>query len=78
MEKIRWLVVNIGGKQFHVRSEFTDDSLLYGSEYREKLLANVDQQLVEQMEHVLTKVFENACGAIPEGVEIDPRTGAPA
>lgn len=75
---IRWLVVNIGGKQFHVRREFTDDSVLYGSQYREKFMEYVDELLVKQMEHMLTKIFENACGAVPEGVDIDPQTGVAA
>ncbi len=63
---IRWMVVNIGEKKFHVRRQM--DTFYHPDE--EKFRDEIDKLLIKEMEYVLQKVLEEACNAVPDGQEL--------
>ena len=62
--KFRFLVVKIGEKSFTTQREISE---VYHYWDEEKFIAKVDEILIEQMEHILTKVFEQSMENVPDG-----------
>ena len=62
---IRWLLVEVGGKQFSVYSVMSPKP--FQSPERNEYF---DRMLIERMEVMLRKVFVDACKAIPEGTNL--------
>ena len=62
--KFRFLVVKIGDKIFNLKREISD---IWYFQEEEKFLAQVDEILIEQMEHILTKVFEQRMANVADG-----------
>ena len=66
--RYRVLMVKVNGKPF-----VTTRTVENFRETREDNFAKyVDHALIESMERMLTKVFNDACAAIPEGVDLMP------
>jgi hypothetical protein len=63
MGSIRWLIVKIADKHFHVRRELND----YGWE-RERYRNEIDHMLVETMQLMLETVFLKSAASLPNGV----------
>ncbi len=64
----RTLVVKINGKAFNVWRSIDGLEFYSGEGYMQE----VDRMLVASMERMLTKVFVDACAAVPEGTELLP------
>lgn len=64
--RCRALLVRVNGKPFFVTRSYETFREQYDPEYSK----HMDEILVGCMERVMTKVFNDACGAIPEGVEL--------
>lgn len=62
--KFRFLVVKIGEKTFTTQREISE---VYHYWDEEKFITKVDEILIEQMEHILTKVFEQSMENVPDG-----------
>jgi len=65
---VRWLVVRIGGKDFAVWRQMD----MYFRD-RPGYAENIDELLTKKMEHMLAQILNDACAAIPPGIEIIPR-----
>jgi hypothetical protein len=66
-DKYRQLMVNINGKLFCVwRTIDKQREYLLCEDY----MKNIDAALIERMEKMLTKVFEDACAAVEVGKDL--------
>ena len=61
---VRWMVVKISGKQFHVR-RLLEPGYMYRDE--ESAKREIDRYLLREMEVMLAKMFRDAAAAVPDG-----------
>jgi hypothetical protein len=64
MMNIRWMVVVVGGKQFHVRREI-DPMFMYMDQ--EEAKTEIDKLLFREMEIMLAKMFRESAASVPDG-----------
>ena len=66
--RYRALLVKVNGKPF-VTTRTVEN---FRESYDDTFSKSVDLALIESMERMLTKVFNDACAAVPEGVDLMP------
>ena len=64
--RYRVFMVKVNGKPF-VTSRTVEN---FSETYDKNFSMSVDEALIDAMERMLTKVFNDACSAIPEGVDL--------
>jgi hypothetical protein len=64
----RSMIVKINGKPFVVWAKLETET--YYMQDKSRYVEEIDKALIASMERMLTKAFNDACAAVPEGVDM--------